>query len=39
MNEHVTLMHPDERNPLWHIAKCAEPRERARRLIEFGIRG
>ncbi len=24
---------------LWHIAKCAELRERARRLIEFGIRG
>ncbi len=24
---------------LWHIAKCAEVRERARRLIEFGIRG
>jgi hypothetical protein len=24
---------------LWHIAKCAELRERARRLMEFGIRG
>ena len=24
---------------LWHIAKCAEVRERARRLMEFGIRG
>lgn len=24
---------------LWHIAKCAELRDRARRLIEFGIRG
>jgi hypothetical protein len=24
---------------LWHIAKCAEIRDRARRLIEFGIRG
>jgi hypothetical protein len=24
---------------LWHIAKCAEVRERARRLIEFGIPG
>ena len=24
---------------LWHIVKCAELRERARRLIEFGIRG
>jgi hypothetical protein len=24
---------------LWHIAKCAELRERARRLIDFGVRG
>jgi hypothetical protein len=24
---------------LWHIAKCAELRDRARRLIEFGVRG
>jgi hypothetical protein len=24
---------------LWHIAKCAEVRERARRLLEFGIPG
>jgi hypothetical protein len=24
---------------LWHIAKCAEIRDRARRLIEFGIQG
>ena len=24
---------------LWHIAKCAELRDRARRLMEFGIRG
>ncbi len=24
---------------LWHMAKCAEVRERARRLIEFGIPG
>lgn len=24
---------------LWHIAKCAEVRDRACRLIEFGIRG
>jgi len=24
---------------MWHIAKCAEIRERARRLIEFGIPG
>jgi hypothetical protein len=24
---------------LWHITKCAELRERARRLMEFGIRG
>jgi hypothetical protein len=24
---------------LWHIAKCAELRERARRLMELGIRG
>jgi hypothetical protein len=23
---------------LWHIAKVAEVRERARRLIEFGVR-
>jgi hypothetical protein len=24
---------------LWHIAKCAEVRERAHRLMEFGSRG
>jgi hypothetical protein len=24
---------------LWHIAKCAEIRERARRLMDFGIQG
>jgi len=24
---------------LWHIGKCAEVRDRARRLIDFGIRG
>ena len=24
---------------LWHIAKCAEVRERARRLLDFGIPG